>query len=295
MQIESLKMYCDLVETESFTKAAEINKVTQSAVSQQVTSMERQFKTLLIERSKKRFRPTREGQLLYDYSKQIVASFDSLQNKFQEIKEIISGNIQVATIHGIGLHDLPPYLKKFLQACPNVNVHLAYRRYNQVYEEVLENMADLGFVAFPQRARNVEIIPLHTCEMVLICHPEHPLAKRKSIKPKELTGQSFVNFEEDQPTRKAIDKALHSLGVKVQQVMEFDNIETIKRAVEIDAGIAILPKSTVTQEVEKGTLAAVKVEGADLNQPWAVIYKENKILSPAMKQLISLLKGPSPA
>src|SRR5438552_17366525 len=99
MQIESLKVFCDLSETESFTKAAQINQVTQSAVSQQISSLERQFKSLLIERSKKRFRLTREGQMLYDHSKQILQCYDELHSKLQEIKDIVSGTIRVATIY----------------------------------------------------------------------------------------------------------------------------------------------------------------------------------------------------
>ena len=160
MQIESLKVFCDLAETESFTKAAQINEVTQSAVSQQISSLERLFKALLIERSKKRFRLTREGQVLYDYSKQIIQTYDGLHSKLSEIKEIISGTIRLATIYSIGLHDLPSYLKKFLKAYPTVNVHVEYRRANQVYEDVIGNVVDLGLVAYPARDSKLEIVPL---------------------------------------------------------------------------------------------------------------------------------------
>src|SRR5574339_1213965 len=160
MQIASMKVFCDLAETESFTKAAQINSITQSAVSQQISSLERQFKSLLIERSKKKFRLTREGQVLYDYSKQIIQTYDGLHSKLQEIKDIVSGTIRVATIYSIGLHDLPPYLKKFLKAYPTVNVHVEYRRSNQVYEDVLSNVADLGLVGYPQRDSKLEIVPL---------------------------------------------------------------------------------------------------------------------------------------
>ena len=150
-QAQDQRLGADLAETESFTKAAQINGVTQSAVSQQISSLERQFKSLLIERSKKKFRLTREGQVLYDYSKQIIQTYDALHSKLQEIKEIISGNIRVATIYSIGLHDLPPYLKKFLKSYPTVNVHVEYRPDDQVYESVLGNVVDLGLVAYPIR------------------------------------------------------------------------------------------------------------------------------------------------
>src|SRR5512136_1398654 len=181
MQIESLKVFCDLAETKSFTKAAQINEVTQSAVSQQISSLERLFKALLIERSKKKFRLTREGQVLYDYSKQVIATYGALQSKLQEIKDIISGTIRVATIYSIGLHDLPSYLKKFLKSYPTVNVHVEYRRANQIYEDVLGNVVDLGLVAYPVKDPKIETVPLKKEPMVLICHPQHPLAKHKSL------------------------------------------------------------------------------------------------------------------
>ena len=291
MQIESLKVFCDLAETESFTKAAHINNVTQSAVSQQISSLERQFKSLLIERSKKNFRLTGEGQVLYDYSKQIIQTYDSLFNKLQEIKDIISGTIRVATIYSIGLHELPPYLKKFLKAYPTVNVHVEYRRSNQVYEDVLGNVVDLGLVAYPARDPKLEVVPLRKDTLVLVCYPQHPFARAKSIKLRDLTGQKFIGFEPDIPTRRAIDKILKEQNVAVQHVMEFDNIETVKRAVEIDAGIAIVPHGTITQEISKQTLAEVKIDDVELFRPLAAIYKKNKVLSPAMKQFLAVLKG----
>jgi DNA-binding transcriptional LysR family regulator len=295
MQIESLKVFCDLAETESFTKAAQINQITQSAVSQQVSALERTFRSLLIERSKKKFRLTREGEILYDYAKQLINTYESLYNKIQEVRDIVGGNIRVSTIYSIGLHDLPPYLKKFLKTYPSVNVHVEYRRSNQVYEDVLGNADDLGLVAYPTKEPKLEIVPLRKDKMVLICHPKHALAKAENVSFKDLAGQKFIAFEPDIPTRKAIDKALKEAGVEVDPVMEFDNIETVKRAVEIDAGVAIVPHSTVLQEVAKHTLETVELENGTLTRPLAVIYKKNKVLSPAMKQFINMLKGEASA
>jgi len=290
MQIESLKVFCDLAETESFTKAAQINSVTQSAVSQQISSLERTFKSLLIERSKKKFRLTREGQVLYDYSKQIIQTYESLDSQLQELKDIISGTIRVATIYSIGLHDLPPYVKKFMKSYPTVNVHVEYRRANQVYEDVFSNVVDMGLVAYPIKDSKLEIIPLRKEPLVLICHPQHPFAKQKNIKLKALAGQKLIGFEPDIPTRKALDKILREYGVEVKHVMEFDNVETVKRAVEIDAGISIVPLGTVVQEINKNTLASVEIEDGEFYRPLAAIYKKNKVLSPAMKQFLTILK-----
>ncbi len=165
-----------------------------------------------------------------------------------------------------------------------------YRRHNQVYEDVLGNVVDLGLIAYPVRDAKLETVPLRKDPLVVICHPQHPLAKLKAVKVKGLSGQKFVGFERDIPTRKALDKMFKDHGVSVEHVMEFDNVETVKRAVEIDSGIAIVPQETIRQEVTNQTLAAVRLDDGEFFRPLGLIYKKNKVLSPAIKQFIALLK-----
>ncbi len=290
MQVESLKMFCDLTETKSFTKAAQINGVTQSAVSQTISALEKRFKSLLIERSKKNFRLTPEGDVFYEYSKKILQIHDALQSKLQEIEDVVSGTIRLASVYSIGLHVLPPFVKKFLKRHPTVNVHVEYRRSDQVFENVLSNVVDLGLVAYPPRDPRLETILLGKDKLVLICPPQHPFAKRKSIKIEALNGQKFINFERDLPTRKALDKIFKDHRITVDQVMQLDNIETLKRAVEIDSGIAIVPEATVGMELSSQTLAVVQLEGGVFSRQLGIIHKKNKVLSPAIKQFIVLLK-----
>ena len=160
MQIESLRVFCDLAESRSFTSAARINQITQSAVSQQISSLERHFGTLLVERSKKMFRLTKEGQLLYDHSKEMINTFETLTSRMQSLQNVVSGNIRVSTIYSIGLHTLPPYLKKFLKKFPTVNVHVEYSYADKILEDVLSNVVDLGLVAYPGKDSKLNIIPL---------------------------------------------------------------------------------------------------------------------------------------
>jgi DNA-binding transcriptional LysR family regulator len=295
MQIESLKVFCDLSETQSFTRAAQINEVTQSAVSQTVSAMEKQFAALLVERSKKNFRLTPEWQMVYDSAKEILGAYAGLHSKLQELKEIISGTIRLSTVYSVGLHELPPFVQRFLKDFPHVNVHVEYRRANQVYEDVLGNVVDLGIAAYPTRDSRLELVPLRKDALVLICSPEHPLAKLKSVPVKALAGQKFIGYERDIPTQKALDKIFREHGVTPHTVMEFDNVETIKRAVEIDSGVAIVPQTTVQQEVKSRTLVALGLENGNCVRTVGLIYKKNRVLSPAMKRFIELLKKPSPA
>jgi DNA-binding transcriptional LysR family regulator len=165
-----------------------------------------------------------------------------------------------------------------------------YRRSNQVYDDVYGNVVDLGLVAYPIKDPKLEVIPLRKDPLVVICHPQNPLAKTKSIKLRALNGQKFIGFDPDIPTRKALDKVLRDYQVTVNMVMEFDNIETVKRAVEIDAGVAIVPLSTISQEITKQALAHVQIEDEDLYRPLAAIYKKKKVLTPAIKQFLAALK-----
>ena len=290
MQIESLKLFCDLAETASFTKAAKINGVTQSAVSQQISSLETKFDAVLIERSKKKFSLTKEGNTLYKYSKQIIQTYDELRHKIQEIQNVVTGSIKVVTIYSIGLHELPPYLKKFLKKHPTVNVSVEYRRATQLYEDIVTGMADIGLVAYPQKDPRLQVTSLAEDMLVLICHPDHPLAQQPKVKLSEIASHKFIAFEPDIPTRRAIDKILRDRNVEVDHAMEFDNIETVKRAVEIDAGISIVPRSPVAQEVAKKTIAMVEIEDEKFYRPLAAVHKKSKVLSPAMKEFLKLLK-----
>ncbi|NJL18866.1 MAG: LysR family transcriptional regulator [Bdellovibrionaceae bacterium] len=290
MQVESFRVFRDLVESQSFSKAAHLNNITQSAVSQQIRAMEERFHIPLIERSSKRFSLTREGELLYEISKDITSSFDSLLHQFNEMRNIVSGNIRIATVYSIGLHELPPYIKHFLREFPNVNVHVEYRRSNQVYEEVQTGTCDLGLVAFPAQKKYLKVENFKKDRLVLICAPTHALGGKKEVDFPDLTGCKFIGFEPDIPTRRAVDKIFREKGIDPKPVMEFDNIETVKRAVEIDAGVSVVPRATVEQEVRSGTLCALEFKNKPYYRPLGIIYKSGRVLSPALKRFLKTLK-----
>ncbi len=289
MQIENFKIFADLVETKSFSKSAKLNGITQSAVSQQARAMERHFKTLLIDRSQKQFQLTREGQRVYDASKEMLHTYEKLLSELQEMKKVISGTIRISTIYSIGLHELPPFIKKFLHDYPSVNVRVEYRRSNLVYEDILHNAVDFGLVAFPVKQRQIEVLPFRNDHLVVIAHPHHPIAKRHEVEIKDLTGQKFIGFDPDIPTRKAVDQIFREHKLEIEPVMEFDNIETVKRAVEIDHGIAIVPQATVTQEQKQGTLAVLPFKGREFTRPLAILHRKGRVLTPAMKKFIETL------
>jgi DNA-binding transcriptional LysR family regulator len=289
MHIETLKVFCDIIESGSFSYAASQNFVTQSAVSQQVRSLEEKYDCRLIERGRAGVKPTAAGQILYASSKEIVRKFMELENRLRELGSVIAGSIRVGTVYSVGLHELPPYLTEFLRNYPSVNVHLEYLRANKVYEDLLEGKIDLGVVAYPAKRSQIVTIPFRHDELVLIVPPDHALAKHNRVSVGQLNGQNFVGYERDISTRKASDRILRDYGVRPHYTMEFDNIETIKRAVEIGLGCAIVPKLTVENETTRGSLKTIEFQEGPFTRPLAIVHKRGRELSPAARKFVDVL------
>lgn len=294
MHIESLKVFCDLIDTRSFSKAATKNYISQSAVSQQVRALEDRFDRKLVERSRGGLVATDAGLAFYQGCREILERWGTLGEEMASMSNVISGQVRVATIYSVGLHELSPFLKQFIKAYPQVNLHLEYSRPNKVYDDVINGGVDIGIVAYPVARAQIEIIPLRSDRLVLVCSPDHDLAARKRVEIGQLAGQRFVAFERDIPTRKAVDKILRSHGVAVQYVMEFDNIETIKRSVEADLGVAILPRATVEHEIRAGTLRAINFTES-FTRPIGIIHRKGKVFSPAARRFVEMLTEAQPA
>ena len=293
MHIQNFKTFCDLVETQSFSKAARLNEVTQSAVSQQLKAMETFYDMLIIDRNQKKFRLTQQGSTLYKTFKEILTLYERLSCEIQEMRSVVSGSIQISTVNSIGLHELPPYLKLFMQEFPSVNARVEYRRANLVYEDVLHGSADIGLVAFPVKHKELTIIPFATDELIVAMNPKHPLAGKENLAIEELKEVEFIAFEKDIPTRKATDEILRKAEVEVSIVMEFDNVETVKRALEINAGVAIIPKNTVTNETERKQLVTSRLDNGKHIRPLSIIHKKNRMLTPALRSFIEkMLESP---
>jgi LysR family transcriptional regulator, transcriptional activator of the cysJI operon len=290
MQIQTFKVFCDLAETESFSKAAERNGITQSAVSQQVRSIEAQFRVRLIDRGRRAFCLTPEGQAFLASSRDIVGAYDELGGRMQKLQEVVSGELRIATIFSIGLHELPPYLKRFRREFPLVDVQMEYRRSAQVYASVLESRADVGLVAYPASRRGVTASVFWKDRLVGICAPSHRLATRRKISFSELHREKFIAFEPDLPTRREIDRQLRQAGAKVKVAFEFDNIETVKRAVEIENAISIVPRTSVRTEVETGQLSCLELSDPAMWRPLGTLVKRSSAGTPALREFLNLLE-----
>lgn len=297
MHIETLKVFCDLVDLESFSLAAERNFITQSAVSQQIRTLEEKFKRRLLERirGRREVKLTPAGEVFYRESRNVLDAYDRLQESLRGVVGKIGGTVKVATVYSVGLHELPSKVREFMTKFPAAKIDLEYSRTTRVVRDVLSGAVELGVIAFPEARRGLTITPMADNRLVLVAPPDHKFASRKKIKVADLNGEDFVHFERDVPTRKAMDKIFRANGVEVRRVAEFDNIETIKRAVEVGFGLAILPETAVIEAQRAGTLAVIQLSERYWLRTVGVIHRSDRNLSLAATKFLQLLERPQGA
>ena len=293
MHIETLKIFCDLADLRSFSKTAEKHLLSQSAISQQLAQLELAHKCQLINRKKRPIELTRAGRLLYQASKDILDRHEKLKNELSALKSSAGSRINVAAIFSIGMHTLPDYVKKFMVSYPNVNVHIEYFSAEKIYELVLAGDIDIGLLAVPKKDKRLDVYDFEAEPLVLVCSPMHNLSHESQVDIHKLQFERFIAFEKNVPTRLWIDSILERYNVTVRPVMEFDNIETVKRAVEINSGISILPQPALLQELGSGTLKAIPFSNENFVRPTGIIIRKDKILGQAGRYFIELLRKKS--
>src|SRR6266545_2600350 len=279
MQIEALKVFCDVARLRSFSQAAQAQlprPITQSAASQVVSQLEHRLGDVqLIDRSTRPLQLTPLGRTYYEGCRRLLEQYAELEVSIRTAHAQLAGTVQVAAIYSVGLGDMGQYVQKFKAEHPDANVYLEYQHPDRVYEKVCEGAADLGLVSFPRRSPKLNAVPWREEEMVLVCSPVHPLAPCAAVRLAQLNGEKYIHFDRGLTIRKQVDRFLRSQRVTVEVMLEFDNIENIKQAIELGAGVALLPEPTVRREIEDGTLMGRPLQGNRLTRPLGIIHRRH--------------------
>ncbi|MFM9066879.1 MAG: LysR family transcriptional regulator [Planctomycetota bacterium] len=291
MHMKSLKVFCDVIGQRSFSRAADQNGISQSNASQMVHQLEEHLGVRLIDRSKRPFVLTTEGSVFYDGCRNLVQRYYALEEDVRTLHAEVSGRVSVASIYSVGLSHMNQIVQNFLLQCPKANVRVQYQHPDRVYELVESDQVDLGVVSYPRTSRNIQAIPWREEPMLVVCAPTNPLAQKSSLSITELAHHKMVAFDAHLEIRHEIDRVLAAHGVAVQVVMEFDNTETIKRAIEIDAGFSLLPKPTVDRELLAGSLQAIPLQDAHILRPVGIIQRKGKELGQTARRFLQLLRG----
>ena len=257
MHTSVMKTFCDLVDSGSFSRAAEMNNVSQSAVSQQLAKLEAIYATQLLSRAGGLITPTEAGRAFYEGARDMLESYEKTGRQVKSAALGRGGSLRVGTIYSVGLYILQPFIRKFIEAHPTIDLVVEYTDWITITESVLRGEMDIGVVAYPEKHRSLQATFFTGEQLVMVCSPKHPLSGRMCIAPADLAGEPIVAFAREIPTRRAIDRTLKRMGVRVDIVAEFDNIDTLKRALEVGVGVSILPKNTIEREVGMRMLIGV--------------------------------------
>jgi DNA-binding transcriptional LysR family regulator len=266
--------------------------VSQSAASQAIQQLEAELDAALLDRSRRPLLPTEQGQAFFEACRALLQGFEKARADLAAARERVEGTVRVAAIYSVGLHDMSRHMQPFMSDYPQARVLLECLHPHKVVEAVLNDEADLGILSYPAATRALTVLPLRDEPMVLVAHPAHRLARRRSVTPGDLQGEKFVAFDRDLAVRKAIDRALKQHDVKVEVVMEFDNVETIKQAIGINAGVSILPRPTVLNESGMRTLAVTPLALPGLVRPVGIIHRRGRRLTPVVARFIAQLQKP---
>ncbi|MFL5244385.1 MAG: LysR family transcriptional regulator [Gemmataceae bacterium] len=277
MQFEALQVFCDIARCRSFSQAAAMNDLSQSAASQIVLHLEKRLGVQLVDRSTRPLHLTSLGKTYYEGCKDLIERYQELEAGIVQAQARLTSTVQVAAIYSVGLGDMNQFVERFMAEQPKAEVHIDYLHPDRVYERVIDGTVDFGLVSFPRKIRELTTLPWREELMVLACAPTHFLAKRASVSPANLAGLKYIGFEKGLVIRRKVDRFLKDIEAPVHVVLEFDNIENIKKAVEIDAGVALLPEPTLRREVEAGTLVALPLTGRQLVRPLGIIkHRQHK-------------------
>lgn len=293
MKISQLKIFADLANTGSFSEAARLNGISQSAVSQLMRALEKEFSAPLVDRTQKRFTLTPEGLVLQRRAREIHALYEKTRIELLEQRNIVSGTVRVGVIPSVASGAaFSGILRRFMEANPQVALQLSGDFGASISKKIASGTLDIGIVVAEKKARAEDLFPLYDEALVAVFAPSNTLAQQETVSLQELKTFPFLSYTEELAMRRIVDAAFRAASLECVPAKTFNSIEVLKRAVELNSGVAIVPVSAVRAEVSARTLAARKIRGtAPLVRSIAAITRKNRPLTPAMQKFIETLKG----
>jgi DNA-binding transcriptional LysR family regulator len=293
MDVRDLEVFLSVAKHLNFTRAGEEVHLSQPSVSVRVRQLERDLGIKLFEQLGKKVALTEAGRLLIPYARRVVAALDDARHVIEEIQGLERGVLRIGASTTPGIYLVPNLIAGFKRLYPKIEVHLEIKDTRRVEEGLIRNDYDFGFVGGHLVGDEVKIVPWRTDEVVLIAPPEHPLAQRKQVQLKQLAGQQFIFRESGSATRRAVNEELRSLNLQLEAVMEMDNPEAVKQAVQAGLGVAFLSRFAVGMELRAGTLVVVRARGLTIRRELKIAYRKDKHLSRAAQAFIDVARQAS--
>lgn len=293
MDDHKLKVFCIVAETKSFSRASEIIRLTQPAVSLQIQALEEMYGTKLFNRSGCVITLTKAGEMLYKYAKEINALYASAEKEIGGVTGLVKGVISVGASSTIGNYLLPSVVSDFKRRYPKVGIHMHVGNTKNVVEFLNSGTVDIGLVEGDVNKQKLRVEKLFSDEMVFVMSPYHHLAKKSSVSIMELSKEPLIFREEGSGTRQAIEKYLSKHGI-LQQNLKISIImgstESIKSAVEEGLGTSILSRWATRKELRYGSLKTAIFKEDKFLRDFSLVYKKSKEPAHTVEQFMAFLR-----
>jgi DNA-binding transcriptional LysR family regulator len=291
VNLANLRLLRDIAHHKSVTKAAQANELSQSAASQAVHELERELGAELFDRTRRPLAPTEPGKLVLEFGREVLRRHEELQAELAHLKKATGGTVRLAAIYSVGLSEMSQLEERFTQDFPQAELQISYLRPERVWEAVADDQADVGLMSYAESSRDIIALPWRDEEMVVAVAPQHPLAHRRKVSISALEGANFIGFDDDLPIQSHIDRYLRDHKVKVELSLRFDNLQMIKEAVAHHAGVSIMPKRVMQEELAQGRLVALRLDPPELHRPVRIVHRRRKAFTTAMNGLLDILRA----
>jgi DNA-binding transcriptional LysR family regulator len=274
----------------SFTAAARDLMISQSALSIQIKSFEESLGRAMFDRTKAGIQLTDAGQAAYQVAERVFQDVDQLISDLRESERQFTGAVSVATVNSIGIYVLPEVLSAFREALPEVEVRIDFKDAEAVIELVESGRVDFAIIPWQSRYPGLVGLPLQAVKMFLVATPDHPLAGRRSVHPRDLEKYPFVGYERRLHTRSMTDALFKRMAIDVHYAIESANAATIKHMAMAGMGLAIVPEYAVAGELRRSQLVRIEVPAMTISQELTVYMRKNRTLSPTGTHFLSFLQ-----
>ena len=289
VNLDQLRIFQAVAETQSFTRAAAVVHLTQPGISKHIKQMEEYYGLPLFDRLGKKVALTQAGEILFEATREIMASITSAEQRIEDLKGLRGGRLRLAASFPIGIYFLPGVLATFRKQYPGIAVTLDISLGERIVARILANKVDLGLVSHAVDDPRLVCEEFMTDDLVGIVPRSHPWAKKKTIKPCDLLRETLIVAAPGAGIRAVVEERLREQRIVLSDVLDFGNLEGVKRAVEAGLGVSIQPRTVVQREIADGALVCLTVSGMDPQLKYYRVYRKDKHLSNAVRAFLALL------
>lgn len=290
LNLRQLRIFRSVSQEESMSQAAKKLHITQPAISQTISSLEKELSVKLFERLNRRLVLTNTGHILLDYSTRILNLVEETEQTIDDISNLAEGKLRIGASMTIGTYLLPTIINEFQNQHPQLKIEFMIDNTEVIEGMVLENDIDLGLVEGPTPNDNIIREDFFDDHLLLVSAANHPWTKKDKIKPHQLKNEAFIMREKGSGTREVIINTLAQGQLNCNIIHTLNNIEAIKKAVISNLGVSVLPEISIKEELQDNQLTAVKIEGIEFKRKFNFIYHRDKYKSKLFLKFINYIK-----